>query len=173
MKVVAFGASNSKDSINKKFANYVASLVEGAEIELLDLNHFEMPIYSEQREEAEGIPSPAKDFSKKFSEADLVVASFAEHNGNFTTAFKNILDWCSRDQREIFHNKPMIVLATSPGPSGAKSVFEIAKNSLGFFGAEIKASFSLPNFHEHLQGDKIEIKDENLQRDLKSLIEKI
>ena len=173
MKVVAFGASNSKDSINKKLATYAGSLIENADLEVLDLNDFEMPIYSEEREQSEGIPQKAKDFSRKFQDADLVIASFAEHNGNFTAAFKNILDWSSRDQREVFQNTPMLVLSSSPGPNGASSVLEIAKNSLGFFGAEVKAGFSLPNFYEHYSDSGFDFKDPNLLNELKSLVKDI
>ena len=41
MKIIAFGASSSKKSINKTLATYVASLVKGAKVEVLDLNDYE------------------------------------------------------------------------------------------------------------------------------------
>ncbi|TVP44062.1 MAG: NADPH-dependent FMN reductase, partial [Halomonas sp.] len=50
MKVLAFGASNSKSSINKKLAFYAAQQINDADISLIDLNDFEMPIFSEDRE---------------------------------------------------------------------------------------------------------------------------
>ncbi|MEO0776181.1 MAG: NAD(P)H-dependent oxidoreductase [Bacteroidota bacterium] len=37
-KIVAFGASNSRHSINRKLAAYAAQRVDGAEVDLLDLN---------------------------------------------------------------------------------------------------------------------------------------
>ena len=45
-KIVAFGASSSKKSINKDFATFVASQVKDVDVLVLDLNDFEMPIYS-------------------------------------------------------------------------------------------------------------------------------
>lgn len=48
MKVLAIGATNSTTSINQQLAAYTAGLVEGAQVEVLDLNDFEMPIYSEK-----------------------------------------------------------------------------------------------------------------------------
>ena len=45
-KIVAFGASSSKKSINKQFASYAASLISDADSIIIDLNDFEMPIYS-------------------------------------------------------------------------------------------------------------------------------
>jgi len=44
-KIIAFGASSSKTSINKKLATYAAHLFEGATVEVLDLNDYEMPIF--------------------------------------------------------------------------------------------------------------------------------
>ncbi|MEO8255397.1 MAG: NAD(P)H-dependent oxidoreductase, partial [Flavobacterium sp.] len=46
MKITAFGGSNSKHSINKHFATYAASLFENADVEVLDLNDFAMPLFS-------------------------------------------------------------------------------------------------------------------------------
>ncbi len=46
MKVLAFGASNSRESINSTLAAYAAGLVNDATVELLDIHDYEMPIYS-------------------------------------------------------------------------------------------------------------------------------
>ena len=40
-KIVAFGASSSKKSINKQFASYAASLISDADSIIIDLNDFE------------------------------------------------------------------------------------------------------------------------------------
>ena len=56
MKVLAFSASNSKNSINKQLVQYAASMIEDAETEFLDINDYEMPLYSIDRENDSGIP---------------------------------------------------------------------------------------------------------------------
>ena len=43
-KIIAFGASSSKASINKQVAAYAANQLKNAMVEVLDLNDFEMPI---------------------------------------------------------------------------------------------------------------------------------
>ncbi|MAI82724.1 MAG: NADPH-dependent FMN reductase, partial [Flavobacteriales bacterium] len=63
-KVLAFGASSSKKSINKKFAIYVANCIPSAEINVIDLNDYEMPIYSIDKEEENGIPELAYRFKE-------------------------------------------------------------------------------------------------------------
>lgn len=46
MKIIAFGASPSEKSINKKLATYAASLFGDIEVEVLDLNDYQMPVFS-------------------------------------------------------------------------------------------------------------------------------
>ena len=79
MKILAFGASNSKNSINKKLAAYAASFFENADIILIDLNDFEMPIFSVDREAQSGHPETVKEFVRILGEADLIIISLAEH----------------------------------------------------------------------------------------------
>ena len=56
MKIIAFGASNSKESINKALAHFTATLVPGAEVEVLDLREYELPIFSADLEKEIGHP---------------------------------------------------------------------------------------------------------------------
>ncbi|MEC4003134.1 NAD(P)H-dependent oxidoreductase [Flavobacterium sp. SUN052] len=148
-KIIAFGASSSKTSINKKLATYAANQFENASVEVLDLNDFEMPIFSSDKEAENGIPQLAHDFYTKLGTADVIVISFAEHNGAYTSAFKNIFDWTSRINAKTFQQKSVLLLSTSPGPRGGSSVIEIAKNRFPFQGAIVKGSFSLPSFYEN------------------------
>ncbi len=148
-KIIAFGASSSKTSINKQLATYAAKQFKDATVEVLDLNDYEMPIFSTDKEYENGIPQLAHDFYAKLGTADLIVISFAEHNGAYATAFKNIFDWTSRINAKTFQEKQTLLLSTSPGPRGGSSVLEIAKNRFPFQGAVVKGSFSLPSFYEN------------------------
>lgn len=170
-KILAFGASNSSDSINKQLATYASKLFKNTNVDLLDLNDYEMPIYSKDREKKDGIPQLAKDFYQKIGESDFVLISFAENNGNYTTAFKNILDWMSRINGKTFQEKPMLLLATSPGARGGSSVLDIAVKRMPFQGGLVKGSFSLPSFNENFNDGKIT--NVSLDRDLKKIIEEI
>ena len=153
-KIIAFGASSSKNSINKKLATYTANLFENTAVEMLDLNDYEMPLYSVDKEKENGIHELAHAFYAKIGGADLIVISFAEHNGAYSSAFKNILDWTSRINAKTFQEKPMLLLATSPGPRGGNTVLEIARNRFPFQGAVVKGSFSLPSFNDNFDVEK-------------------
>lgn len=148
-KIIAFAGSSSKNSINKKLATYAANLFQNAEIEILDLNNYEMPLFSVDKEKEDGIHPLAQEFYTKIGTADLIVLSLAEHNGAYAAAFKNILDWTSRINAKTFQQKPMLLLATSPGARGGASVLDIASKRFPFQGAEVKGVFSLPNFYEN------------------------
>ncbi|MBN45123.1 MULTISPECIES: NADPH-dependent FMN reductase [unclassified Methylophaga] len=153
MKVIAFAASSSKQSINKQLVTYAASLVDKAEVEVLDLNDYELPLFSVDIEKELGQPALAQAFIAKLGSADALVISFAEHNGNYSAAWKNLFDWCSRIEQKIFQKKPTILLSTSPGERGGATVMDIALNALPRFAAEIKGSMSLPSFYENFDPD--------------------
>ena len=148
-KIIAFGASSSKQSINKQLATFAANQFQNASVEILDLNDYEMPVFSVDKEKENGIHPLAQEFYDKLGSADLIIISFAEHNGNYSTAFKNILDWTSRINAKTFQEKPMLLLATSPGARGGSSVLEIANKRFPFQGGIVKGSFSLPSFFEN------------------------
>jgi len=153
MNILVFAGSNSSQSINKALATHAADVFKAeykpeANIEILDLNDYEMPIYSMDREQANGIPELAQQFFSKIGSADALIVSFAEHNGFYSAAWKNIFDWMSRIEMQVFQNKPMLVLATSPGAGGAGNVLKTMIESAPFFAADIKGSLSVPVFQE-------------------------
>ena len=166
MKILTFGASNSKNSINKTLARFTATLVPGAEIEVLDLNDYDLPIFSEDLEKEIGQPAAAIRFFEKIGAADALIVSFAEHNGSYSAAYKNLFDWASRIDQKVFQDKPTVFLATSPGPGGADSVLASAKGSARFFGVDLKAAVSVANFYDVFDTETGRITDASALADL-------
>lgn len=173
MKVLAFGTSNSKNSINKKLAFYAAQQINNADVSLIDINDFEMPIYSEDREKESGIPQLAHDFYMAICTADSIVMSFAEYNGSYTSAYKNLFDWTSRIDMKVFQNKPVLMLSTSPGPSGAQSVLAAAQASAPYFAASVIGAISLPSFYDNFDIEKGVVTDDTFNQSLLSAIHKL
>jgi chromate reductase len=170
MKIIAFGGSPSKNSINKKLATYAASLFENADVEVLDLNDFQMPLFSVDIEKEIGQHPLAQAFLDKIASADILVVSLAENNGNYSAAFKNVFDWCSRINGKVFQQKSMLLMATSDGKRGGASVLEIAKNAFPRYGADIKATFSLPSFNDNFDIENGKISNVELDTQLKEII---
>ncbi len=146
MHLLHFAGSNSTRSINKQLARYAASLIDVDTRRELDLNDFEMPIYSPMREKSLGIPRLAYLFAIEINKSDGIILSLAEYNGSYTTAFKNVFDWVSRIDQKIWQEKPMFLLATSPGKRGGRSVLDAALARFPFMGGKVVSSFSLPEF---------------------------
>ena len=171
MKVLAFGASNNKNSINQQLAHYAAKQVPNAEITMLDIHQLEMPIFSNEREQELGQPKQAKQFFQAISDTDLIIISFAEHNGSYTAAYKNVFDWTTRIDMKVFQGKPVIMLGTSPGPGGASSVLAAAAGSAPYFAADVKASISLASFYDNFDMETAQVTLETFNRQLLDVIE--
>ncbi|OAJ92969.1 NADPH-dependent FMN reductase [Vibrio bivalvicida] len=170
MKIVAFGASTSSTSINKTLATYAANQIERADISVLDLNDYQVPMFSEDVEKAIGQAEGAKAFLADLAAADAIVVSFAEHNGSYPAAYKNLFDWSTRIERNVFQEKPVVYLATSPGPGGAQTVLAAATGSAPYFGAQVKASVSVPSFYDNFDLETGQFRNQDIAEQIKQAV---
>jgi NAD(P)H-dependent FMN reductase len=155
-KIIAFGASNNSQSINKQFAEYAANQLQEVDVTILDLINFELPVYSIDLEKQSGVPANASRFSQFIQESDAIIISLAEYNGLHTAAFKNLWDWLSRlGTPKIWHNKPMFLIGTSPSQREESNVMNVSKYLFPLFGANIISSFHLPSFNHFFKDGKI------------------
>ena len=74
-RVIAFAASSSSRSINKRLVTWASSLLDGAEVEILDLNDYELPLFSVDREDELGQPELAQAFLRKIIDSDGMIAA--------------------------------------------------------------------------------------------------
>ncbi|MEP4079873.1 NADPH-dependent FMN reductase [Haloferula sp.] len=172
MKVLAFGASTSSKSINRQLANHAATLIPGATITALDLRDYDLPIYSSDEEEKNGVPKDAQAFLDAIRAHDVIVVSLAEHNGSYSAAFKNLYDWTSRIETKLWSDKPMLLMASSPGGRGGATVLETAKATFPRMGADLRATFSLPSFYDNFSPEG-GVTDAALAAELKSAVASI
>ena len=158
-KILAFGASNSKTSINKVFATFAANQLQNVEITLADLNDYRAPLYSVDLQKAQGIDENVMRFYHLIQEHDALVISLAEYNGLHTSAFKNLWDWLSRIPMEkpmnIWGGKPMFLLSTSPGRRPMSNVLKVSLELFPHFGANVIAYFHLPSFYHYFKDGQI------------------
>jgi NAD(P)H-dependent FMN reductase len=171
MKILAFAGSISSTSINKQLVEVALREMESVDIEVLDLNDYEMPIYSEDREK-NGFPSQIIDFTQKIEEADAIVCALAEHNRTYSSGFKNILDWAFRVDKQFFKNKPMLLLSTTTVENGSVNVMKTATTFFPLLGADLRESFIFPNFTENYNSKMNEIVNESLKNDLNDIIQR-
>lgn len=153
--IVTIGGSTSRISINKKLAEYAGDMLKTVGLIKVDLNKYEMPLFSVDIENEHGFPEGAIQLNEVFENADGFIVSLAEHNGAYSSAFKNSFDWLSRINGKVWRNKPMILLSTSPGARGGQSVMELALSRFPYSGGNIIESMTFPSFHENFQNGEI------------------
>ena len=157
MKILAFAASNHSKSINRALVCYAAARLQSmqadADVEFVDINDFEMPIYSLDREQADGIHPLAQKFFAKIGAADAILVSFAEHNGYVTAAWKNIYDWMSRIDAKVWQDKPMAIFAATPGPRAGGNVLQTQEFTAPFFGMDLKGRHGVGTWADAWNGE--------------------
>ncbi len=174
MKILAWTVSNSHTSINGQLIAHAARLIEegllgDATVEVLDVNDFEMPFYRPDRDEA-GIPAEAHQFFEAIGAADALVISFAEHNGHYPAIYKNLFDWMSRIETQVYQGKPAVFFSSSPGSKGGGSVMKAALDSSQWFGSDVKASLSVPKFYENFDSDKGEFRNAEMGAEFRTAL---
>lgn len=167
-KIITIAGSNSQKSINKSLVSYTSSLLENVEIIHIDLNDYVLPIYGVDYEKENAIPTAVKRLDELLNTADGFLISLAEHNGSYAAVFKNTLDWLSRANMKIWREKPMLLMATSPGGRGGTTVLQTAKAYFPYLGGNVIGDFSLPNFFDNFSED--EISDNELKEELSKKI---
>jgi chromate reductase len=124
-KILAFAGSTRTDSYNKKLVRIAVAgaRAAGAEVTLIDLRDFPMPLYDGDLEDREGVPPKAREFKKLMLAHDGLLLSCPEYNSSMSGVFKNAIDWASREEEgeeslACFTNKVAALMSASPGGLG-------------------------------------------------------
>ncbi len=156
-KILAFSGSLRAESFNQKLVKIAADGAReaGAQVTVISLKDFPMPLYDQDLEDASGKPEKAMELKKLFLAHDALLIASPEYNSMITAALKNVLDWVSRadapDEKPLaaIAGKTAAIISASPGGYGGA-------RSLGFLRpflenvkvTVIENTFSLPKAHE-------------------------
>ena len=123
-KILAFAGSLRTDSFNKKLIRIGAegARAAGAEVTLIDLRDFALPIYDGDLEAA-GFPDNVIKLKHLFLEHHGLLISSPEYNRSLPGVLKNVIDWVSRSAPgekplAAYADKVAGLLSASPGPVG-------------------------------------------------------
>jgi NAD(P)H-dependent FMN reductase len=147
--IVAFAGSNSPNSINEQLTKAAINNISIEDVKYIDLNDIDVPMYGKELENQQGIPKAIKDLYQEMTNAEGFIVASPEHNGLLPAFFKNIIDWLTRIDQEIFMNKPVLLLSASPGDNGGATNLSILSDLMPFWGAEVIGSYSLGNYNEY------------------------
>ena len=169
-KILAFSGSNSSTSINQKLVEFITSEIKIHPTRVINLANYTAPIYSEDEEKNNGFPGMILALKQEISAADALIISVNEHNGSWSTFFKNTIDWLSRLDRNFLEGKKVLVMSTSPGKRGGVGALEYAKSVFPRFGADIVDSFSFPSFYDNFSVASKTVTDETLLLGLREVL---
>ncbi|QDU78114.1 FMN-dependent NADPH-azoreductase [Bremerella volcania] len=124
-KILAFAGSARRDSFNKKLIQIAVKGAQeaGAEVTLLDLADFPMPLYDGDLEAEHGIPENVKTLKELFLAHQGLLLSCPEYNSSITPLLKNTIDWVSRPvegegRLAAYQGKVCALMSASPGALG-------------------------------------------------------
>ena len=159
-RILAFGGSLRRDSWNQKLAAIAAAGAReaGAEVTLIALRDFPLPLFDQDLEDAEGMPETAKKLKQLFREHHGLLIASPEYNSSITAALKNTIDWVSRSESDdepllvAYADKTAVLCSASPGGLGGLREHERIR-SVEPYGAEelhqINGSFVSGSSHVH------------------------
>ncbi len=124
-KILAFSGSARKDSYNQKLVQIAARGAQqaGAEVTVVNLGDYHMPMFNEDLEAAEGMPKPARAFKELLIAHDGFLIASPEYNSGFSPLLKNAIDWASRREGDeapllAYRGKLAVIMSASPGALG-------------------------------------------------------
>lgn len=137
-KILAFAGSTRTESFNKKLIKLGAegARAAGAEVTLIDLRDFPMPLYDGDLEASSGIPEHGKRLKKLFLEHDGLLISSPEYNSSVPGVLKNAIDWVSRSEPgeaplAAYAGKVAALMSASPGQLGGSRALVVVRMMLG------------------------------------------
>lgn len=123
--ILAFAGSTREGSVNKKLIRVAVSAAKasGAEVTLIDLRDFPMPLYDGDLEAKEGLPAAAQKFKALMIAHQGFLVASPEYNSSIPGGMKNALDWASRQAAgeaplAAFTGKAAAIMSASPGGLG-------------------------------------------------------
>ena len=159
-RILAFAGSTRTDSYNKRMVRIAAGAAEaaGAEVRVIDLRDFPLPLFDEDLERA-GTPEAATRLKALMVEHDGFLIASPEYNSSITAVLKNAIDWASRPAASepplvAFQNKVATLMSASPGGLGGLRGLVHLRSILGNIGVIVLPDqVAVPRAFEAFQED--------------------
>jgi chromate reductase, NAD(P)H dehydrogenase (quinone) len=174
-RILAFAGSARRDSYNKKLIRIAADAAKaaGAEVTLIDLADYPLPIMDEDVEKI-GFPENATKLKQLFLEHDGLLISCPEYNSSITPLLKNTIDWVSRPRPNepnlaAYVNKVATLMAASPGGLGGLRGLVHVRSILQNIGVIVLPDQrAVPQAHQAFDGAG-NLKEERIQQGVQAL----
>lgn len=177
-RILVFGGSLRAESYNQKLAAIAAEAAReaGAEVTLISLRDYRLPLFDADFEEEHGKTEEAKKLKGMFVNSDGFIIASPEYNSGITGALKNTIDWVSRADSDdeppliAFSGKSAVIIAASPGPrGGARSLAQLRLLLENIRVDVIEGEVTIPKAYEAF-GDDGQILDSEKTAAVKELV---
>ena len=167
-KILAFAGSTRAGSFNGAILNIAVEGARqaGAEVTVLNLRDYPLPIFDQDLEAAEGLPANVVALKQIFVAHDGLLLASPEYNSSFTPLMKNVIDWVSRASAgeaslAAYTGKTAALIAASPGALGGLRGLVHLRSVLGNIGVivlpeqkAISSAHSVLGADGHLKEEK-------------------
>ena len=155
-RILAFAGSNRTDSWNQRVLAIAAdaAAAAGADVTLIQLCDYPLPLFDQDMEQAEGHSENAIALKKLFVEHDGLLLACPEYNSSITPLLKNTIDWVSRpvgDEPPLvaFSGKMASLVSASPGGLGGHRGLVHVRAILSSIGVLVlPQQASIPRVHQ-------------------------
>ncbi len=175
-RILAFAGCTRRESFNKKVVAIAAlgAREAGAEVTLIDLKDFPLPLFDQDLETEQGMPENGKKLKKLFIDHDGLLIASPGYNSSFPAVLKNAIDWVSRPapgepSLAAFRGKVATLMSASPGALGGLRGLVHVRSILGNLGVIVLPDqIALAKAHEAFQPDS-SLVDPKRQADVEGL----
>lgn len=143
-KILAFAGSAREASWNKMLVRVAAEGAReaGADVTVLDLRDYPLPLFDEDLETTGGEPENAKRLKQIFAAHQGLLISCPEYNSSITPLLKNTIDWLSRagpgeKGLACITGKTAALMSASPGALGGLRGLVVVRMLLGNIGVTV------------------------------------
>jgi len=180
-KILAFAGSLRKYSYNKRVLKIAieGAKRKGAEVTLLDLNDYPLPLYNADLQEEMGFPENASKLQRILLEHQGLLIASPEYNGSLPAVLKNMLDWTSRANGELkigdcYKGKWAAIMTASPGSFGGIRCLGHLRDILSIMLVHVlPLEIAVARVDTLFEGDSNQMKDESMRLLIENLGESL
>lgn len=175
-RILAFAGSARKESFNARLVRSAAEGARsaGADVTVLDLNDYPLPLFDQELEQEQGMPENAATVKQLFLDHDGLLIASPEYNSSITPLLKNTIDWVSRSAEgeaplAAYRGKVAALMAASPGGLGGLRGLVHVRSILSSIGVIVLPDqIAIPRAYEAFENDG-QLKDQKKQSSIEGL----
>jgi len=176
-RILAVAGSYRENSYNKRALAIAANgaRVAGAEVTVIDLRDFPLPIYDSDMQDGGAFDEHALRLQDIMNDHDGFLIASPEYNGSIPGGFKNAIDWASRanDKYKMYgpiKGKTAALIAASPGQFGGLRCLAHLRGVFTIMGVNVLPNeIAVPFVSQKFDGDSGEMTDEKTRGLLENL----